>query len=258
MINGNTGRTTIEDRKLSRHAHQSNIGSTSRCTAVENRGVPRLYKTGGKFVLNNPNSELNGKAQEISSFGDYSVSFGGSSCAIGKRSLSEGTCTVAQGKYSHAEGDNSVTEADDSHAEGYQCTSKGVASHSEGGECTTNGAFAHAEGKSTTANGGASHTEGKDTYALSDFSHAEGTGTKAVCENQHVQGRFNAGSMEYAHIVGNGKSDTERSNAHTVDWNGNGWFAGTVEGTALILKSSTGKKFKITVNDSGALSAVQY
>lgn len=215
-------------------------------------------KTGGKFVLNNPNSELNGKAQIIGSFGDYSSSFGGVSTAIGKRSLSEGTCTVAKGKYSHAEGDNSVTEADDSHAEGYQCTSKGVASHSEGGECMTNGAFAHAEGKNTTANGGASHTEGKDTYALSDFSHAEGTGTRAVCENQHVQGRFNAGSTEYAHIVGNGKSDAERSNAHTVDWNGNGWFAGTVEGTALILKSSTGKKFKITVNDSGTISAVKY
>ena len=122
----------------------------------------------------------------------------------------------------------------------------------------TNGAFAHAEGKNTTANGGASHTEGKDTYALSDFSHAEGTGTRAVCENQHVQGRFNAGSTEYAHIVGNGKSDAERSNAHTVDWNGNGWFSGTVEGTALVLKSSTGKKFKITVNDSGTISAVKY
>lgn len=31
---------------------------------------------------------------------------------------------------------------------------------------------------------------------------------------------------KYAHIIGNGTSDTARSNAHTVDWNGLGWFAG--------------------------------
>lgn len=32
----------------------------------------------------------------------------------------------------------------------------------------------------------------------------------------------------YAHIVGNGASDTERSNAHTLDWEGNAWFQGEV------------------------------
>ncbi len=32
----------------------------------------------------------------------------------------------------------------------------------------------------------------------------------------------------YAHIVGNGTSDTERSNAYTLDWDGNAWFAGDV------------------------------
>ena len=32
----------------------------------------------------------------------------------------------------------------------------------------------------------------------------------------------------YAHIVGNGTSDTARSNAHTLDWQGNAWFAGDV------------------------------
>lgn len=31
-----------------------------------------------------------------------------------------------------------------------------------------------------------------------------------------------------AFTIGNGTSDTERSNAHTVDWEGNGWFAGDV------------------------------
>lgn len=32
----------------------------------------------------------------------------------------------------------------------------------------------------------------------------------------------------YAHIVGNGESDSKRSNAYTLDWEGNAWFAGDV------------------------------
>lgn len=33
---------------------------------------------------------------------------------------------------------------------------------------------------------------------------------------------------KYVHIVGNGTSDTERSNAHTLDWEGNAWYSGDV------------------------------
>lgn len=65
---------------------------------------------------------------------------------------------------------------------------------------------------------------------------------------------------KYVHIVGNGTNAKTRSNAHTLDWDGNAWYAGTVEGTAMIIKSSTEgseKKFKITVDDSGVLSAVE-
>lgn len=40
----------------------------------------------------------------------------------------------------------------------------------------------------------------------------------------------------YAHIVGNGTSDKSRSNAYTLDWQGNGTFAGTVS-------SSTGADY---------------
>lgn len=33
---------------------------------------------------------------------------------------------------------------------------------------------------------------------------------------------------DYVQIVGNGESDTERSNAYTLDWKGNAWFSGDV------------------------------
>lgn len=39
---------------------------------------------------------------------------------------------------------------------------------------------------------------------------------------------INSERGEYVHIVGNGTSDTERSNAHTLDWEGNAEFAGDI------------------------------
>lgn len=69
----------------------------------------------------------------------------------------------------------------------------------------------------------------KGGVAAGDGSHIEGEGTFAMGTNQHVQGRYNLVDSEgkYAHIVGNGTS-TNRSNAHTIDWNGNAWFAGNI------------------------------
>ena len=125
---------------------------------------------------------------------------------------------------------------------------------------TVIGDYSHAEGYNTTASGESSHAEGIFTTAARDYSHAEGCRTKACSSYQHTQGKYNIedSSNTYAHIVGNGDSDTSRSNAHTLDWSGNAWFAGTIEGAALIIPSSTEgstKKFKITVDDSGTLTA---
>ena len=66
--------------------------------------------------------------------------------------------------------------------------------------------------------------------ASGDYSSAKGIGTKASSEAQHVQGKYNIedAQSKYAHIVGNGSSDEERSNAHTLDWEGNAEFAGDV------------------------------
>ena len=126
---------------------------------------------------------------------------------------------------------------------------------------TTVGDYSFTEGDSTTASGRSSHAEGDSTTASGGSSHAEGFGTKASSANQHAQGKYNIEDISgtYAHIVGNG-TDGACSNAHTLDWSGNAWYAGTVEGKALILPSSTEnstKKFKITVDDSGAITATE-
>ena len=192
--------------------------------------------------------------------GDFSSEFGGKSQSKGKRSLSEGTSTVALGNYSHAEGNatfakgpnthaegqmtsalaqnahaegsKTTAHSDNAHSEGYETNAVGYASHAEGITTTAQGEGAHAEGARTEAKLNYSHAEGYDTHANGESSHAEGHGTIVGdgCHAQHVQGSYNRAdeSNRYAHIVGNGSDGNNRSNAHTIDWNGAGWFAGDV------------------------------
>ena len=123
--------------------------------------------------------------------------------ASGKGSFASGYLTEATGEYSHAEGELSKATGESSHAEGFGAKA--------------NGTFSHAECRDTEANG-------------SD-SHAEGDGTVANGECQHSQGKYNIIDTDgkYLHIVGNGRDTSNRSNAHTLDWYGNAWFAGEVK-----------------------------
>lgn len=90
------------------------------------------------------------------------------------------------------------------------------------------GEYAQAFGENTIASGIHSHAEGNITTASGDCSHAEGLYTIASGENQHVQGKYNISDTTSAHIVGNGTERNTRSNAHTLDWSGNAWFAGDI------------------------------
>lgn len=118
---------------------------------------------------------------------------------LGKYAFAEGQGTKASGDGSHAEGYNTTAQVSDSHAEGYNTVARGTNSHAEGYFSETFG------------------------YA----SHAEGRGTKASGDSQHVQGKYNISDTTSAHIVGNGAFQ-KNSNAHTLDWQGNAWFAGDV------------------------------
>ena len=150
---------------------------------------------------------------------------------IGQYSFSNGKETTASGDNSHAEGEKTQATNINCHAEGTFSIASGEASHAEGNWSSASGVYSHAEGSETTASGDYSHAEGSETTASGDYSHAEGNSTKASSENQHVQGKYNIEDTEnkYAHIVGNGTDNSTRSNAHTLDWNGNAWYAGDVQ-----------------------------
>ena len=53
----------------------------------------------------------------------------------------------------------------------------------------------------------------------------------------------------YAHIVGNGTANNARSNAHTLDWEGNAWFAGSLTLGDVTLTAENLKKLLELINN---------
>lgn len=223
--------------------------------AIDDKGVVYIlltydiYSYNGKWVSN--------RSVGVSGSGLYAEVFNSNiNIASGNASHAEGFDTVASGVYSHVEGHKSKASGESSHAEGYMSTAEGNSSHAEGYWTFASGQWSHSEGSETAANGPSSHAEGQFTEASGEVSHAEGWRTIAAGLHQHVQGRSNIEDKDgkYAHIVGNGV-EYDPSNAHTLDWDGNAWFAGYIEGTHMILSSPNGTRYKITVSDDGTLTA---
>ena len=172
----------------------------------------------------------------VTASGDGSHAEGTHTTATGMGSHAEGGSTISSGVVSHAEGDNTTASGDyGSHAEGSSTKATGMGSHAEGSMAISSGLYSHAEGNGTTASGSVSHAEGDSTKAIGICSHVEGDTTIASGDYQHVQGKYNIEdtASKYAHIVGNGDDGDNRSNAHTLDWEGNAWYKGQVEGTNL-------------------------
>ena len=166
---------------------------------------------------------------------------------VGENSFAVGSNVEASGVSSHAEGGYTVASGDYSHVEGNYSKATNNWSHAEGFTTTASGKYSHAEGNYTTASGESSHSEGSYSKATSDWSHAEGYHTNASSNYQHVQGKFNIEDTanKYAHIVGNGTTNLKRSNAHTLDWQGNAWYSGKLsqEGIPTEDKDLVTKKY---------------
>lgn len=118
---------------------------------------------------------------------------------------------------------------------GYENEASGTVSYAQGEETVASGDRSHSEGLHSIASGDYAHAESFYTEASGASSHAQNIGTKASCKAQSVIGTYNevdtypinpihpdrdVSHGNYALIVGNGKSDTIRSNALTVGWDG--------------------------------------
>lgn len=248
------------------------------------KGGPSLHST---YIDFNSDNTISDSAFQVSfgashaegigctATGDGSHAEGAGTKAKHKAAHSEGSTTIALGYSSHAEGVQTTAEEGCSHAEGFGTVACGYGSHAEG-DCTgaigeyshSEGSWgsaigwaSHSEGFGARAYGGLSHAEGHNTCANGQCSHTEGSDTIASGDYQHVEGKCNIedteidmyGMGKYLHIAGNGTDIDERSNAYTLDWDGNAWFAG-----GILLTAPNGKKFKITVDNSGTLKTTEF
>lgn len=81
------------------------------------------------------------------------------------------------------------------------------------------------------------HAEGFKTVASGESSHSQNEGTIAKGKNQTALGRYNVSQgkadstsdSDHALIIGNGESDTDRSNAMHVTWSGDLKTSGEIE-----------------------------
>lgn len=194
-------------------------------------------------IMNASTSGGTTNSLEIAHFG-YGRTYGSGnniSYTLGKRLTGSGGGYGA-GSYSVVEGYNNIALGDYSHAEGISTKANGRSSHAEGGATRALGDCSHAEGDSTEASGTEAHSEGINSKASGNYSHSQNEYTIAAKKAQTALGTYNVEDVatttthpsgtaaygKYSVVIGNGTSDSARSNALTVDWNGNVECAGNV------------------------------
>ena len=182
--------------------------------------------------------------------------------ADGYGSHAEGKYTKATGSYSHAEGDTTEASGINSHAEGEHTVANRLSMHAEG----KYNLYDNAKYLDVVSSG--IEFSWNNMYAASEYTFDADTGyytlVNAEPKSEAVIGLYYASAYQYkngiidhlekpislidsnryrtedhnsslaanvqgkyAHVVGNGVSSA-RSNAYTLDWDGNGWFAGDV------------------------------
>lgn len=186
--------------------------------------------------------------------------------ATGRSAHAEGQSTRAEGWVAHAEGLQTYASGTAAHAEGkhsngyenyvtgnvaYVYGATADASHSEGSSTIAAGFHSHAEGQETIAIGAACHTGGKfnvpdnwnnwnewaanTEYTIDDKVKITGENEVSAyqCTTANSDETFTSsnwqkipGILNYAEIIGNGTDRNHRSNARTLDWDGNEYLAG--------------------------------
>ena len=198
--------------------------------------------------------------------GNYSIAMGSSTIAEGEDSIAAGYYSKAIGDNSFAEGYQANANGNYSQAKGYYVNANGTHSTVIGKYNDTPDKSGYYESIGTlyqTFENNSTYTkvigtpildtengywifEGTEevlgsALAIGDYvcnsnnqwreltSLKSSTSTsRTFNDKRHNIESYNTKQSTYAFAVGNGTSDTVRSNAHTLDWNGNAWFAGDV------------------------------
>lgn len=130
-----------------------------------------------------------------------SVSLGEGTDASGEASFAVGCLTTSSGKYSMSGGYKSNATKESARACGTFCNSTGDCADTSGHTTSASGNYSTARNYLTTAS--------------------------SYCQNARGRRNIEDKNGKYIEIVGNSKDETP-SNAYTLDWSGNAWFAGDI------------------------------
>lgn len=168
-------------------------------------------------------------------FGYDNIVSGQGACAIGvlneasgQAAMSFGYGNKAKGNFSRAFGRRNIASGNQSFADGQMTIASGAISRAEGDGCRAAAVGSHAEGGGTYADASQIYTHvGGVNNAVSTATGKTVTVTR-YDENGTVFSTSTRTLGKYAEVIGNGDSDQARSNARTLDWNGNEAIAGSL------------------------------
>lgn len=223
--------------------------------------------------------------------GESSHAEGSNTTASGQYSHAEGADTKAMGKYSHVEGYKTESTRQSQNVSGeFNIPESYYVSESMKAPIDF-GATYVSYSKNFTFNkdtGLFTLTDAKRTNIFSTTNRPEGAyfaTSSTASEIYYIESwhgtvtqngvftpsvnyvKYSLGSDtkgQYIHIVGNGTADNARSNAHTLDWDGNAWYAGNIYvGSTSGTNKDEGSKrlateeFVLNNAGSGSSSSVQ-
>lgn len=173
--------------------------------------------------------------ESSSTYNSYSI--GCNSLKNKRGTFAFGCINSIEGQFSGAFGYSNVVTGQKSFAVGNVNIVSGSNAYAFGQECQATEWYSQAFGYQTKANGMVSSAEGLRTQADGQTSKTIGTLTKSTHRSQFVFGEANEVDPSeneadkrgtYVEIVGNGSADDDRSNARTLDWEGNESLAGGI------------------------------
>lgn len=181
--------------------------------------------------------------------------------ATGIGSSGEGYRVKVSGTYGHGEGQETEATASCAHSQNFKTKATAPAAHAQNNQTEASGENSDATGFKTKSKAKNSHTGGEENIteatAVNGFTEGykntnraprafiaggqwsstsvdahdslvHGIAASATAPAQRVGGKYPKSDPKYLEIVGNGKSSSARSNAYTLDENGNAEFAGEV------------------------------
>lgn len=183
--------------------------------------------------------------------GSYCESSGINSVSIGELCEASGNYSFnGGGQRNVASGDYSATVG------GHGNVSSGAYSFSYGRQCTASGDYSHAGGRGCTASGHYSHVEGYQSVASGDSQYAFGDNLDTGGYACFVIGAYNvvpSGPGDYKRfIIGNGVTNA-RSNAFSVDNDGNVVASGTAKFEKYLESGTDGTEYTFTPYQKGAV-----